>query len=83
MSDKLPDATRRAALKGIATGAAVGLGVVSVSSTAAADDCQIITWCDNNCPFNEPRVAQYECCDGDEMFEDCTLISEDCGVMCP
>lgn len=73
--------SRRTALKGVATGAALGLGAVAGSSTAAADDCQYVYTCGARC-YEGVWVYKYECCDGEAFPDECTLVSEYCG-MCP
>jgi hypothetical protein len=81
MSTDKTNLTRRSALKGLTSGTVLGLGAVAASSTAAANDCQVVTTCGEQC-LDGVWVYEYECCDGDEWVEDCELVSEYCG-MCP
>lgn len=80
MSDER-DVSRRSTLKSIATGAALGLGVVAASSTAAADDCHYIQSCADRCPEGV-WVVTYECCGDFDDLSDCNVHSKYCG-MCP
>ena len=80
MSEKETDVTRRSTLKGLATGVALGLGTAAASTTGAASGCQYVHWCGETCWEGGVKVIKYECCDGDEMFEDCTVVSEYCGM---